>query len=158
MRAILILIPTIFLFSSCNKEIEMNNTNPFNENMENISFDIYLISDIECQWENNNPNNNLIVINNEDEFQAQSDCEDEDIHSGIDFSEKTLLIAKGITTSSPAEVTNIELFKVSDNNYNLKIIVKRGYALTPDSWNIAITTPNIPTDAEINLEIQHVDY
>lgn len=164
MRVLFVFLATAFVFSACNKEVDSMKTNSNNkgeDSIEEISFIEYILTDSTCYWKNfqNNEGHSseLIIINNYDELNNELECEEATDESEIDFSKQTLLLTRGVSTSSDAEVLDVQLDRVAEGTYALYVKVRRGKALTPGPWAVAIITQKISDDAIVTLNVEQID-
>ena len=135
-----------------------------------IPFTEYLLAGTSCQWRNLNyhPNGDLIIINSNEELENYimaegyspicTECPPCDSYPSIDFSKHTLLLASGWAYSSPADVIEIRLQRISANEYSLYLKVRGGLLGTTGPWNISIIVPKLLQSATITFNVQQINY
>jgi len=137
---------------SCEKDKTPDN---ISEYPVEVSFEKYDITEASCNWKVFE-HDKVIAINSDKELQDYMVCTDA-VYPQINFSEYSLLLAEGVTTSSPAEVLETRLTQTLENEYVLYVKVRRGDALTLGYWNIGITTQKLFENAVITLDVEQID-
>jgi hypothetical protein len=144
----IILISGILLVTleSCSKS-----SNEKQEFIDEIMFTEYSLDSL-CQWANFEPNK-VIIINSNEELGNYINCINEN-YRYVDFAEHSVLLLRGVTGSSPAEVMKKELQQISKNKYSLNLKIREGVLATPGHWIIAMVIPKLPQDVFIELNIR----
>ncbi|MDR2912016.1 MAG: hypothetical protein LBV38_01760 [Alistipes sp.] len=74
-------------------------------------------------------------------------------YPAVDFSRKTLLLARGATLSGVHKATVDSLSQIADGRYRLYVTVFLNAASVLDCWHTAITTDKIEEGSEFELEV-----
>ena len=95
-----------------------------------------------------------IVLNSNEELENHIECW-QGTYPEVDFSEYTLLLARGAATSSP--IINIEkqLKQISKNEYSFDVSIKIGIAAAPEAWSIILKIPKLPENAIVKLNLKY---
>lgn len=136
------------------KEVKINQSG---FKSEIIPLTEYTLSGSSCQWQNLNYNgqDSIIIINSDEELSNYISCTS-GIYPAIDFTENTLLIAKGSTPGGFVSIVDtLEL--IGPSQYLLSVDVTMDYSLCPLSWlRFLLTSEKIPSNAIVSLNInQH---
>jgi hypothetical protein len=99
------------------------------EEMIEIPFTEYSLIGTSCQWTNLDYEGKVIVINSNEELEPYVTCS-EGSFPEIDFSENTLLLAKGGTSSGVSEITPL-FFQNSTYKYLLNITIQLDFTPIP---------------------------
>ena len=119
-----------------------------------IPFTEYSLEETSCQW-TNFESNKVIIINSDEKLRDYIVCTDDD-YSKIDFSKHSLLFTSGMASSSPADVIEIRLQQILENEYTLHLKVRPGLLGTPGRWYVSIITPKIQNETTITLNVQQI--
>ena len=140
------------------KNIELNITSAYGE----IDFPIEIpfrecsLDGTSCQWINFE-SNKAIIINSDEEFQGYITCTDYN-YSEINFLKHSLLLAKGMASSSPAGMRNMQLQQISDNEYSLYLEILPGPMPSIGTWRISIIIPKLFQNAIVALDVRHYPF
>lgn len=148
MKALFIFLSTVFLFISCNKKINGEDSKDI------FTFSEYILPDNTCKWKNiesvnNNPTHEMIIIHNEAELLSQIECGD--FSSDIDFTTHSLILVRGVSNYYTS-VDNFSVEEMSDANYNVFLTMKPSGATAITYWQIAILV-NRSISVNDNIEI-----
>ena len=119
-----------------------------------IPFTEYSLTEILCQW-TNFESNEVIIINNDEKMRDYIVCTGDD-YSKIDFSEHSLLLARGWATSG-IRYLNINFFKEAANEYTLNVSIHTNMTGVAPTWLISIITPKIDNETSITLNVQQIN-
>jgi len=117
------------------------------ENLTEIPIDIYSLAGTMCELINIFPET-IRIINSNEAFENNITCF-EGTFPEIDFSNYTLLIARGNSPSSPSNLLSSSFFKnEGTREYVLKLTIHKGMLGMPSIWQYSFIVPKI-TDEEI---------
>jgi hypothetical protein len=106
-----------------------------------------------CQWENLAYDNTVIVINNDEELGKYVSCTG-DGYLEIDFSEKSLLLASGKTTSGISKITVNDLQQLSLSEYKLDMEILLNDSITAaEQWAIALIVEKAGEESHVELNV-----
>ena len=141
-----------------NSSLPCNYTVPIDYPIE-IPFTEYSLTGTSCQWLYNSPFgfDKITIINSDHELENYIEelgnyyaCTDD--NPEINFSEYSLICARGRASSSPAD-TEKQLLQISENEYSLELIIRPGPSPTFVPWFISIIVPKLSQNAVITLNI-----
>jgi len=95
----------------------------------------------------------IVLVNNNEELYNYIDCTDGSC-SEIDFSEYTLLLAKGVSNYG-IYFFEKQFHQISDNEYSLYVYVDIGYThiAVGDAWVVSVLIPKLSQDNTFLLDI-----
>ena len=135
-----------------------------NPNMIEIPFAVYSNeglgsmegSGLYLIWKGLKYDNKVIIINSREEMEKYTDSDISD-YPEVDFSNNTLLLASGCTSSGIEKVTVNHLQKLSPNEYLLDIEVLLWSACVEDYWAAVLIVEKMSEESAIDLKICHID-
>jgi hypothetical protein len=120
-----------------------------------IPFTEYSLVETNCRWVNFDLDK-VIIINSQSEMDNSITCTDGS-YPEIDFSENTLLLAKGGTTNGVSEIIST-VFKKSEQDYALNVTVHLDLTYVAQGWHIYILIPKISNLSKITLDVKQTYY
>ncbi|GHT24576.1 hypothetical protein FACS189430_09710 [Bacteroidia bacterium] len=146
-RLILILALFFVIFILlCNLSCKQNKDGELTK----LSFSDYSLSGTSCLW-NTIDMNKVIIINSNKELEKYINCNGEN-HPIVDFSQFTLLLVSGGTTSGISKITK-NVFKESNNIYILEVTVLLNLTTVAQGWSVAILIPKIHDNSVVTLNL-----
>ncbi len=120
-----------------------------------ISFDEFSLSNTDCKWiELAYPHDSEMIIINSNKELAEYITESEKSSTlSIDFSQYTLLLARGVTTyDNRATIKSLQ--RLPNRNYVMDVVFTPGLAAVITNWQVAIITPKLEAEAQVQLHIR----
>jgi hypothetical protein len=117
-----------------------------------IPFTEYSLEGTSCQWINFDYHETVIIINSYEELGEFISCT-EDTYPEIDFAKWTLLLAFGLTPSSPTKVVEKQLQQIANNEYLLSLDIRMSMFDLSGVWFVQIKVPKLSQDAIVMLNI-----
>ena len=137
---------------SLTKSVVINQTAAEDSFPIDIPFTGYSLAGTSCQWQWSNIDfTKLIVIIDNEEFENYISCTDGN-YPEIDFSEQTLLLARGSGTSGIVAF-EMQFQQISMNEYSLYVDITRDITGFPQGWFISIKIPKLSQNSVITLDI-----
>jgi len=127
-----------------------------------IAFEEYSLLDPSCQKMLSSFGINKITVINSNrelenyivELKNYYVCPDDSYYPEINFSEYSLICARGMASSSPADVISTQLLQISENEYSLNLIIRPGPLLTPGRWLTSIKIYKLSQNATVTLNTE----
>lgn len=130
--------------------------NPDNPKQENfpiqVPFTEYSLGET-CWWKNCDSTNSVIVINSDEELSSYMGCEKRDSSLIVDFSELSLVLAKGGAISGLRHL-DVDFSKEATNAYALNITAHTEKTIVAPPLLAAILVPKIDREAVVTLNVQ----
>jgi len=145
--------------SNKNENKEDENPNP-NEEVEypiEIPFEDYSLAGTSCKWkrfQGKTYEYELITIKNNEDLDNYIECTGESSYPEIDFSKYTLLLARGIA-SSTNKVGYYSLQQFSEQGYEMKVDVFLTHATIISYWQVPIIVNKLSEGYAIELIVTH---
>ncbi|MCL2247131.1 MAG: hypothetical protein FWC10_08505 [Lentimicrobiaceae bacterium] len=98
--------------------------------------------------------NELYIINNDEEMKTYYVCSEEENVPDIDFSQYTLLLARGKNSTLIKNYFPVSFVRLSRNDYAFKVLFTPFEAMSIGSWWIAVLTHKLDTDINIKLIVE----
>jgi len=127
----------------------------YGDMLTHISFDEFSLSNTECKWiELAYPHDSEVAIINSNKELAEYITESEKSSTlSIDFSQYTLLLARGVTIyDNRATIKNLQ--RLPNRNYVMDVDLVPGLAAVITNWQVAIVTSKLDADAQVQLHIR----
>jgi hypothetical protein len=146
----------LFLFVGCKKDGKKDDPPPEPEYPINISFTEYSLAE-NCQWTNLAYDNTVIIINSDEILKQYVACTGGG-YPEIDFSENSLLLASGATSSNISKITVNNLQQLSRNEYELNMEILLGNATVVEEWTVALIVEKVSEESHIKLNVNEPEY
>jgi len=116
----------------------------------------YLLSNDMYDWRQRQDFEHILVINSYDELKNHIPSADGN-YPDVDFSKSSILFAVGGTAT---RIYNMEknLLKVSENKYNLNIVLDMTDATQPDIWVVVIITNKLSKNSDVILNVEKIGW
>ena len=126
------------------------------DNMVSVPFDVFSLSETECMWiELTDPlDDEVIVINSDTELMNYITCFENKDTSAIDFSQCSLLLARGVTPyGTRATIKNLQY--LPNCSYIMNVSLVSNLAAVTTNWQVAIITSKLEDDTKIQLHVEN---
>jgi hypothetical protein len=125
---------------------------PIEEELPFRVIEYYLADSLSCEWVNlKYDGKEVVIINSENEMANYLACS-ESSYASVDFSNYSLLLAGGTSTSGITSITQ-KFTQTAENKYNLDIDIRQNYATVARKWVVALLVPKISTNAVVSLNV-----
>ena len=120
-----------------------------------IPFEEYSLEGTTCNWTNLNYDGTVLIINSNEDLANYISCT-EGSYPEIDFSQNTILLAKGKTQFGISDASTKIIRQSITNSYDFEVEIKIDNArpVAVDSWQIAVKVQkNTNIESAVNLKI-----
>lgn len=123
-----------------------------------ISFEVFSLSETGCEWaeQRYSHEDEVIVINSLSELADYVTCAEEGRVPGIDFSQHTLLLARGVRPYDNYAVME-SLQQFPGQGYVMNVELKSNLAAVITPWRVAIIVKKIEGSEEVRLHIMQTE-
>lgn len=126
----------------------------FDDTVDSIPFELFSLSGTDCHWnELNYPHDNeVVIINSREKLADYITCEEDRFIPSVDFSQYTLLLARGVTPYDNRAMIN-SLKYSTIRGYVMNVELELNLAAVISNWQVAIITNKIEEREDIRLHI-----
>ena len=116
-----------------------------------ITFAEYSLESPSCQWKKMNEYYEVFFIDSDEELEKYIECNDEISYTEIDFSKYTLVLARGLASSTFINLKCNSLSKVSEQSYEMNISYSLSYATVLSYWHFPVIVNKVGDGCNIDL-------
>lgn len=126
----------------------------YDERTNHVPFEIFSLSETGCHWnELNFPHDNeVVIINSREKLAKYITCGEDHFIPSVDFSQYTLLLARGVTPYGSRAIFN-SLRQSPIRGYVMKVELESNLSAVISNWQVAIITYKIEEREDIRLYI-----